>query len=57
MVSLKGIHCKLTKSDGFFLYGVVKDEDEYGVLFKTKQMTSFINWSNIKQLTPQTSVM
>lgn len=50
---LVGKKCKLEKIDGFMLYGTVQNTNEYGVFFKTEQMTSFIGWYNIKELTPQ----
>ena len=50
---LIGKKCKLEKIDGFMLYGIVQNATEYGVFFKTDQMTSFIGWHNIKELTPQ----
>ena len=48
-----GKKCKLVKKDGFMLYGTVQNESEYGIYFKTDQLTSFIAWYNIKELTPQ----
>ena len=44
--------CKLVQTDNFVLSGVVTDIDEYGIVFQTKQKTSFIAWSRIQEITP-----
>jgi hypothetical protein len=45
--------CRLEKKpDHFVLIGVVKEIDRYGILFKTDQKTSFINWDQIYSLVP-----
>jgi len=50
---LVGKRCKLVKKDGFMLYGIVQNTNDYGVFFKTDQLTSFIAWYNVKELRPQ----
>jgi len=44
--------CKMVQGNGFILDGTVVEMDTYGVMFKTTQKTSFISWSNIRELTP-----
>ena len=44
--------CKLEKFNHFFLIGIVKDVDSNGIIFQTDQKTSFINWTEIKELKP-----
>lgn len=45
-----GQKCQITFLDGFVLYGIVEEADEYGILFTTKQKTSFINWSKLSDI-------
>ena len=45
-------NCRLVQTNGFMLDGVVTDLDPYGVMFQTKQKTSFIAWANIREITP-----
>lgn len=42
--------CKLEKKSGFFLIGKVKDIDNLGIIFETAQSTSFVSWTEIKEL-------
>jgi sRNA-binding regulator protein Hfq len=44
--------CKLVQTNGFILEGTVIDIDQYGFMFKTTQKTSFIAWTNVRELTP-----
>ena len=44
--------CKLVQTNNFVLRGIVTDLDNYGVMFQTKQKTSFIAWANIREITP-----
>ena len=44
--------CKLVQIDNFVLSGIVTDIDNYGIMFQTKQKTSFIAWANIREITP-----
>jgi hypothetical protein len=44
---------RLKFENGFILDGEVVDSSEHGVIFKTKQKTSFINWCQIAELTPR----
>jgi len=44
--------CKLEFTNGFILNGIVKDMNDFGVLFETSQKTSFVAWIKIKELTP-----
>lgn len=44
--------CKLEKENHFFLYGIVLDIDDKGVVFQTSQTTSYISWDEIKELLP-----
>jgi len=45
--------CKLVKANSFTLYGEVIEQLERGVVFKTTQNTSFINWNDINELVVQ----
>ena len=49
---LLGKNCKLVQNNNFILVGDVVDIDEIGIMFKTTQKTSFIAWTNIRELTP-----
>jgi len=42
--------CKLVKNDGFTLYGIIIEIEQFGVVLKTNQETSFISFLNIKEL-------
>ena len=44
--------CKLVQTNSFILDGIVVAMDQYGIMFKTVQKTSFISWTNIRELTP-----
>jgi len=44
--------CKLVQNNNFVLSGIVTEIDNYGILFETKQKTSFIAWTNIQEITP-----
>lgn len=44
--------CKLTMLNGFMLNGIILEWKEYGVIFQTKQKTSFISFANIREITP-----
>ena len=50
---LLGKKCKLVQNNNFVLDGIVTDIDDYGVMFQTTQKTSFIAWTNIRELTPR----
>lgn len=41
---------KLTKLDGFVLFGTVIAWEVHGVWFKTHQKTTFITFGNIKEI-------
>jgi len=43
-------HCQVVKVDGFTLYGTVKEVNDYGILLETTQETSYISFSNIKEI-------
>jgi len=45
--------CKLEKRNGFVLDGTVLDVDDNGIIFKTRQKTSFIGWDEINELLPK----
>lgn len=45
--------CKLVKANDYCLFGTVVDIDDHGVMFQTKQRTSFISWTEIKQIVPR----
>lgn len=45
-----GKTCKLRFETDFTLRGQVIDATDQGVIFKTEEKSSFINWSRIKQL-------
>ncbi len=40
----------VTKADGFVLYGTLVDCQLHGIWLKTKQETSFLAYSNIKDI-------
>jgi sRNA-binding regulator protein Hfq len=42
--------CKLVLNNGFVLYGIVKGIDQYGIIFETKQKTTYQSFLNIKEL-------
>ena len=44
--------CKLVQNNNFVLDGIVVDIDNFGIMFQTKQKTSFIAWTNIREITP-----
>ena len=44
--------CKLVMNNGFALYGTVIEIDNFGFMFKTEQKTSFVAWTNVRELTP-----
>ena len=46
-------NCKLVKNDGFILNGLIREINDNGVFFQTEQKTSFINWSNIREIIPK----
>ena len=46
--------CKLTKRDGFVLYGIPREITPTYVLFETKTKTSIIGFIDIKELSPDT---
>jgi len=50
--TLLGKKCKLVQNNSFILDGTVIAMDQYGIMFKTIQKTSFIAWVNIRELTP-----
>jgi len=43
-------NCKVVLDDGFVLYGLVRDIDQFGITFETKQKTSFISFMKIKEI-------
>lgn len=43
---------KLTYQNGFILDGIITDVNDYGVMFKTPQKTSFISWMNVREIVP-----
>jgi len=45
--------CKLVKANDFVLYGKVIEQLDNGVVFKTIQGTSYINWNDINELVVQ----
>jgi len=45
--------CRLTYNTGFMLHGVVRDLNDFGVMFETTQKTSFIAWNVIRELVPE----
>lgn len=47
-----GKNCRLEFDNGFILNGIPVDMNDFGVMFKTTQKTSFIAWIKIKELTP-----
>jgi len=44
--------CKLVKSDGFCLYGMVREITQTYVLFETSQKISMIGFIDIRELSP-----
>jgi len=48
-----GKYCTLQKINGFVLDGTVIDVDDSGVVFKTRQLTSYIAWTDIQSLIPK----
>lgn len=48
----EGRYCQLEKADGFVLNGIVIEVTSDGIIFHTKQSTSFIAWNQINQLLP-----
>jgi len=44
--------CKLVQNNGFILDGTVREIDTFGIMFETSLKTSFIAWTNIRELTP-----
>jgi hypothetical protein len=43
-------HCKLVKSDGFVLYGIVREVTPMYVLLETSQRKSIIGFIEIREL-------
>jgi len=44
--------CRITYLNGFVLEGIVRDIDNYGIVFETSQKTSFIAWQTIRDVQP-----
>ena len=45
--------CILVKKDGFILHGITKEINDAGIFFETTDKTSFLSWSNIRELIPE----
>lgn len=45
-----GKACKVVLNSNFVLYGKAVDIDQFGIILETKQKTSFIAFSNIKEM-------
>ena len=43
-------NCKLVLENDFVLFGKPTEIDTTGVVFQTRQKTSFIAWTNVKEL-------
>jgi sRNA-binding regulator protein Hfq len=46
-------NCKLVLTNGFVLYGIVKGIDQYGIIFETRQKTTYQSFFNIKELSEE----
>ena len=38
------------KRNDFILFGIILEQDNNGIIFKTDQKTSFVSWDAIKEL-------